>query len=136
MRNRNNFFLFCAPYVLILGLKDLQEVAKARFVQTLTTLFIIHNKSCSYFILLIIVENRRALFLATLALTLLQYVADQLRVAVLGGYVERRAASAVSDQQADAATHKLRQLVPHTQSTDWNLLIMENTKGLVASGCE
>lgn len=115
---------------MILGLKDLQKVAKARFIRTLTTLFIIHNKSCSYFILLY------SLFLATLALTLLQYVADQLRVAVLGGYVERRAASAVSDQQADTATHKLRQLVTHTQGTDWNLLIMENTKRLVASGCE
>lgn len=81
-------------------------------------------------------EKTRALLLVTLALTLPQYVADQLRVAVLGGYVERRAASAVSDQQADTATHKLRQLVTHTQSTDWNVLMMENTKRLVSSGCE
>lgn len=101
---------------------------------TLTTLF----KSCSSFIRLTVVEKTSALSLVTPPLTLLQYVADQLRVAVLGGYVERRAASAVSDQQADAATHKLRQLVTHThtQSTDWNLLIMENTKGLITSGCE
>lgn len=43
-------------------------------------------------------------------LTLLQDVTDHICVSVLGGYVQRRATTRVSNQQADALTHTLRQL--------------------------
>lgn len=54
-------------------------------------------------------------------LTLLQDEAHQLRVAVLGGYVQRRAAGRVSDQEADASTHTVRQLDTHTQKREDSL---------------
>lgn len=51
-------------------------------------------------------------------LTLLQYVADQVCVSVLGGYMQRRTSARVSNQQADASTNALRQLEKQKQKKE------------------